>query len=705
MELYYNQLQNAKYDTYKKHQFIPGKGNTYPKYSDDILTLDIEASSSWIDKKGKIISYKPGKSNEYWNSLTPISLCYIYQFSFNDKVYYGRELRDFEKILQDLNPNINYVIWVHNLSYEFHFLTDFLEWKEVFARSPHKPMKAIPLKYPNVEFRCSYMLTRLSLRTWGKDMGIYKDDPIDYEKLRTPITKLTDTELHYAEQDCIVTYNGIKQYLKRYKHIHNIPLTQTGTVRREVKNLLMSDNKYAKFIKGLIPYNADEYQMLMNLFSGGYTHASRAYSGKVIKGHIEHYDFASSYPTVMVAEKYPMSLWVNISYDPFPKVSSFNKYAYIFKLKFYKLKCDTYNTYIQDSKAEGERIVKDNGRIILADTLITTMTEQDYLIIKETYTWSKMEVLEMYKSKKDYLPKAFVNYVLDLYKNKTELKGVKGKEEIYTQSKQYINSLFGMCVTAIVQSDIKFNGKDWIVENLTRETVEEKLKELKTKYRKDKRYFLSYSWGIWITAYARRNLWKCIEKYDTKILYCDTDSIFMKGRGHFAWYNKEITDKLRKACKSQGINFNKTRPKTTKGKAKPLGIFEKEEDCIEFITLGAKRYVERREGDKQLHLTVSGINKEAVKLLNNKIENFKNNFNFDKDHPSVHKQLSIYNNNMPEVTYPDGYHSTYKCGINMRRTGYLLTIGADYQQLLDLFNTTLEDLHDSTYTKLRKIFI
>lgn len=704
MELYNGQLKNVEYNTFVKRSYTKNKGETKTIYCDDILTFDIEVSSAWL-KGNKVISYKKGLDSEYWNSLEPVCICYLWQFSFNDKVYYGRELRDFENVLKDLPTNYQIVIWVHNLSYEFHFLVNFLKWKTAFARTPHQPMKAIPQDYPNIEFRCSYMLTRLSLKSWGEELGTYKDTPINYEILRTPLTPLSDDELHYGEQDCLVVYEGIKTYLNRYGHLRDIPLTQTGTVRKVVKDMLTSEPSYVKFIKKLVPRDADEYKMLMDVFAGGYTHASKKYSGTTQKGYIEHYDFASSYPTVMVAEKYPMGSWVETTYyKSFPVETEFEDKAFIFKIKFKNIKCETFNTYIQFSKCECKNYRLDNGRVIMADELTMRMTEQDYLTIKETYTWDNMELLEMFETPKRYLPKKFVEYILELYKNKTELKDVPGKEDLYGQSKQYINSMYGMCVTAILQADVRFDGENWTIEELTKEMINEKLKKLTAWYPREKRYFLSYSWGCWVTAYARRNLWKCIESCDSDVLYCDTDSIFVLGKNDFSWYNKEVTNKLKIACEVQGLDFSMTRPKTKKGKEKPLGIFAPEDSCCEFRTLGAKRYVERRINDNKLHLTVSGINKGAVELLKDNINNFKDGFNFDKDAKCVKKQLSTYVTNMPDVIYPDGYKSTYRCGINMRRNGYLLTMTDEYKDLLSLFGTVLEDISDTGINNIRNLF-
>ena len=702
MEKYESQIINADFSYETKHSYTKKQKNKRTRYCNDIFCFDIETTSAWIEN-GKIIPYRKGESSEYWNSLTPLSLCYIWQFSFNDKVYYGRELRDFEQVLKDLPPKLNCVIWVHNLPYEFHFLNNFLTWKTVFARTPHNPMKAVPKEYPNIEFRCSYHLTRLSLESWGKQIGYHKAvGDLDYEKLRTPLTPLTDKELGYCEDDVLVMYHGLQGYREKYGSIRNIPLTQTGTVRREVKNMLMSDASYCKGIKKLIPKNAHEYKRLMEVFAGGYTHANRYYSGEVQKGNIKHFDFASSYPSVMVSERFPMKPWEYVFNNNLPTKEQMDKYAYILHLRFKNIKSKTFNTYIQFSKCECNNPSLDNGRVLKADDLEMYMTEQDWLTISETYKYESVEVLDKWASLKDYLPKKFIEYILELYCNKTTLKGIEDMEDLYMQSKQYINSMYGMSVTSIVQPDIEFDGSNWNMGLLTEEKVDNELNSLR-RWVSDKRYFLSYSWGCWITSYARRNLWKCLIPNDFNILYCDTDSIFVLGECDFSWYNREIDDKMKKVCNTLGIDFEKTRPVAPDGKKKPLGYFESEKDCIEFKTLGAKRYVERR-NDGKLYLTVSGINKEAVKLLNNNIDNFSDGFNFDKDADCVKKQLLTYLLNMPSVTYPDGYYSTYKEGINMRRNGYLLTMTDEYKDLIKFSKMTYDDLDEKSILRIMSDF-
>ena len=198
MEVYTNQLKAAHYNIRqtKTKAHKKGEKTKIVNYCEDILTFDIEVTSAFIDENGKVISYVKGKPAEYWNSLQPLALCYIWQFSFNNAIYYGRELTDFLNVLSDLPAENNYIIWVHNLSYEFQFLCNIVEWKNVFAKMPHKPMKATPKQFPNITFRCSYMLTRLSLDSWGKQIGVKKHTgDLNYEIMRTPKTALSKKEL------------------------------------------------------------------------------------------------------------------------------------------------------------------------------------------------------------------------------------------------------------------------------------------------------------------------------------------------------------------------------------------------------------------------------------------------------------------------------------------------------------------------------
>ena len=691
----------------KKYPFIIRKENVKQRggkfketlYNDSIITFDIETTSAFLED-GNIIGYRKGMPAEYWNSLKPLALCYIWQCSVDGVVYYGRELETFTQLLDDLPVGVQTIIWVHNLAWEFAFLQNIMTFKHVFARTPHKPIYAVPEKYDNIEFKCSYTLTRLSLASWGKQIGLPKFvGDLDYDVIRTPRTKLTRTELGYCERDCLVVEAGIKDYLKRYKNQWDIPLTQTGTVRRPVKEMLTQNKEYMKKVKKTVPKTDTEYKRAQRCAAGGYVHTNRLYSGKKVEfsGHGndvgEHYDYKSAYPFDMIAFKYPATPWV---YRPMlktiPDEKTFDDMAYIMTLKFKEIQTTTYNTFIQVSKCASESFesfITDNGRLICADDIEITITEQDWLTIRDTYEWADMEVVRVWSSYKQYLPNEYIEFILQLYENKTTLKNVPEKADLYSQSKQYLNSLFGMALSSIIYSDVVYDPDtyDWHVEQLTRDMVNNKLNKLRNPFEWEKRYFLNYYVGVYVTAYARRNLARCIIKYDRQVMYCDTDSIFINGRADFSEYNAWAVDMLKKSAAANGFDFERTRPKDPDGVPQQLGEFAREPDVIAFKALGAKRYLERRT-DGKLYLTVAGINKEAVACLNDDMDAFTKDFEFDKDHESVTKKLLTYIDDQPALTWPDGYKSTARYGINLRRTGYKLTIPSEYEKIVELSQMT-----------------
>ena len=157
---------------------------------------------------------------------------------------------------------------------------------------------------------------------------------------------------------------------------------------------------------------------------------------------------------------------------------------------------------------------------------------------------------------------------------------------------------------------------------------------------------------------------------DNDLLYTDTDSIFYLGNHDFKWFDDEITNMLYDACMYHGLDFRITRPADPSGKLHPMGVLDDEPDADLFRTLGAKKYLERRNG--KLYMTVAGINKSAVQCLEDDMYNFRDGFIFDKDHASVHKLEHTYLEDMKPIVWPDGYRSSFKYGINMRPTGYKL---------------------------------
>ena len=688
MYQYTGELTNYPFTVRIQRSHKKGESDQKRIFYEDIFTFDIETTSFFYKDDNIPFLYHTGEDPDYWNELNAGAVPYIWQFGVNGTYYYGREFDEFYDLLNDFPPNMKVRIFIHNLSWEWAFC-DRLTWSKVFARTPHKPMKAVCKEFPNIEFLCTLTLENMSLADWGDELGVPKlVGKLDYNKeLRTPLTPLSHDEMAYAERDLEVMYIGLKRELETYNSVWNLPLTSTGKIRRVVKDMLMKDIDYRNFIKKVLYADAYELHTSEWVYAGGYTHANRCfvnYTVKADKGsYLGHYDFCSSYPYEMTIARVPMSQWELVE-KKIPPRYKWKDYGYKMNLRFVNLQCQLQNTYISFSQCSNCHNIKlDNGRVISGD-LDLWCTEQDFEVIEKVYKWETVEVLEIWEAEKDYLPLKFVEYVLELF----DLKANNSKY------KPFVNGLYGMCVTSVLQGDIEWHDKEgvWEVHKITDQMINDHL--VKLRRFKDNRYFLPYDAGVWISNGSRARLWlSCIIPYDAHVMYADTDSIFTDIPIDFSSYNKSVDRKIKKVCDERGLDYEKTRPYSKKKGCKtPLGHLTEEPRILEFRTLGAKRYCERWEEDNELHLTISGVPKSAVTLLSNDIENFKDGFIFDKDEDDMHKLMHTYFDGQPDIVFPDGYVSHQRRGVNLRPNSYKLSLNKTFKELMkDIESNTMND--------------
>lgn len=112
--------------------------------------------------------------------------------------------------------------------------------------------------------------------------------------------------------------------------------------------------------------------------------------------------------------------------------------AYLIHVKLYNVSCKYFNNFISQSKCI--KIKKgryDNGRIISAEEIEIVLTDIDFKFLMKTYNF-KYEFIEVYYSLYSYLPYEYIDFLLDLYNKKTELKNVTGYETEYAIIKRSI---------------------------------------------------------------------------------------------------------------------------------------------------------------------------------------------------------------------------------------------------------------------------
>lgn len=658
------------------------------KIDNTIYTFDIE-STSYLILDGQIIqaSQYLDLSEPDREAALPCSCMYIWQFSINNTVYYGRTWDEFKKFLTRLEENCDKTkyIFVHNLSFEFQFFRSQLKIKNVLSRKSRKVMSCQLLEY-NVIFRCSYYMSNVSLAYLPElfHLPVHKMvGDLDYDKLRTPATHLTDKEMGYCEYDCLVVYEYIKMELQTYGTVKKIPITSTGKVRKELQSLVMKDFKYKKITAKSINIKPSVYNMLVDAFAGGYTHANYMYTDEVLEN-VDSYDETSAYPYVMVTSKFPMSEFkeckIEKAEDMLPN------FAYLLQVKLTNIKSKYYNNFISVSKCNNIRgAVIDNGRLIAAAEVIITITDIDFKFILDTYNMESYEILKSYYAIYKYLPKQFINFILQKYVNKTKFKNVKGKELDYAKEKSKFNSLYGMTVTNMVRDNVDYdNIVGWKESELTNTDIFDKLTDEKEKG------FLSFSWGVWVTAYARDNLLRRVMDLDEYVVYCDTDSIKCV-QGYdikvFDEYNKSVVKKIKKVSRSLNIPFENYAPEDSSGNPHLLGIFECETKSgrkytyDKFITQGAKKYCV--EVDGKIEITVSGVPKSGAKCLSS-INDFRDDLVFDYKY--TNKKTIMYNDFQSPIDITDYLGVKYKVddttGCCILPTTYKLGKSLEYANLL-----------------------
>lgn len=239
-----------------------------------------------------------------------------------------------------------------------------------------------------------------------------------------------------------------------------------------------------------------------------------------------------------------------------------------------------------------------------------------------------------------------------------------------------------MSVTNTIRDNViyKDEAEEWLEEKLTNDEIVEKLESEK------KKAFLSFSYGVWVTAYARDNLLRRVIALDPYVVYCDTDSIkLLPGydKSIFINYNKSVEEKIKFVSKILKIPFEKYAPVDKKGKSHLLGVFEYEGKYDEFITQGAKKYATKVDGD--IKITVAGVPKEKGAKALKSLNDFRDNFVFD--YKDTGKNLLIYVENQEPFILEDykGNKAEVKdkSGCSLIPTTYVLGKALDYANLVN----------------------
>ena len=649
--------------------------------------FDIETSTLWLNEDKSLYDVH--------------SFMYVWQFQVEEYTVKGRTWEEFftwldvlkaaiQKIRDNNNLSVNplLVVWVHNLAYEFQWLSGLYPFKneEVFFTDVRKPIYC--RMFDTFELRCSYIQSNMSLSALCKQTGVEQKlsgQKFNYDKIRFPWTKLSKFEEEYTTIDVKSLVEAMKYRVSRGgDNLQTVPLTSTGYVRRECKEALKDQFLDMRELKPA----EKEYRLLRKAFRGGNTHANRYFVDKIVSN-VFSYDISSSYPTQQLTQLFPIKpfKWLDIEHktpqNRIKRVLQFIGlgYAVVGTYQFKNLRLKNHREpipYISLSRChaignDDYELLLDNGRILECGYIEISLTEIDLEIVLDQYEFDFIDVVECMIAQKDYLPAAYREVIQNYYNKKTALKGDDSEDGkyIYMKSKNMLNAVYGMSATDPVHQDIYYQDGNYKVSSYEDFTQDELLKLLKNAA-------FPYQWGVYTTALARKQLQDAIKLCGDRIVYCDTDSVKVVGDININILNEKL---MKKAIQSKAFADDMN------GKRHYIGIFESDGHYDEFITQGAKRYAYSVNG--KIGITVAGVSKKINEDtgLSFAVEELKtlDRFRVGMIWRKAGGTISVYNDN-DDIEYTDpktGNKIHIGKNVAIVPSTYEMTYSKDYRLLLN----------------------
>lgn len=570
---------------------------------------------------------------------------YQWAFYFNHDFVIGRKPSEFIQLLEKLsefyklNDQKKICIYVHNISYDFAYLKQFLiqydENISVLAIDNHSIIQCDIFGF---RLLCSYKLSNMSLDLFSNTYAekyIKASGAIDYNIVRYQDTDLTAIDWHYMLSDVASQHDAITHYLhvNGYEYASHAPITSTGFVRTDCRHAAEKDRKWRQeFISGRL--SLPLYNMLRQAFMGGITISSYRYNGEVVEN-VSHKDFTSSYPARQMMDYFPKGKASKVGAIKTRKELDYYLRTYccifILSIENVHIKEGITAPYIPSSKCiELIDELKVNGKIVFAERLTMAITEIDFKWIEKQYDFENMKVLNLHIFERGDMPAWLKNRIMKFYDDKCKLK--KSDPRLYMCSKAKLNGIYGMSATTIIREQYEMDSSGIISHKS--ENNEEKEKRI-NKFYNSYNSFMPYQLGVWTTAHARNALMEMIEAvgYDN-FIYCDTDSVFYKSNEESEKNLKAMNEEIKKRAIKAGAYIDDNY----------LGYATDEPHIRKFKSLHAKCYameeLNEKTGEYELKVTIAGVPKKSVEWVNGApvtftnseelgaVENLKDGFTF-----------------------------------------------------------------------------
>lgn len=486
-----------------------------------------------------------------------IAFMYVWQMAVENEAFYGRTWSEFKLCLQkmknEMHLAVDYklIVYVHNLKYDFGFYKKEvnLDGNDFVARSRRTVLKHI--MDDCFEVRDSAVYTEEPLEHMGEEIGIPKMKGYDYNRIRHALTPLTPEELEYCEHDVLILTRYFRLEAEKLNcSIYKLALTATQKIKRGINEEFARESRmYQNMImsRQLKDNDHDNHilDLLKHAFFGAFNYSSQLIRG-ITQNNVAGIDISACYGAQCLLHPYPVGKFTPIELpESTDDLKNNPRYAgkamlITFAAKDVSAKYAdigflpiNVHNYWQRPASDINNIA--SKRVLTAAKLEMTLTDVDFRLFLEFYSYSAIKFVSIMASDYGDMPPYMIRSIEKTHRKKLEIQRrnniiklsrplTLAEQLEYTHAKTGVSRIYGILVQDPVRDIYEWNPEINDIQ--------------KNGEQKNKSQFqpVLYQWGVWVVAWARYEILRLLLKLsgtgknfdDLKTLYSDTDSLYFK---------------------------------------------------------------------------------------------------------------------------------------------------------------------------------
>lgn len=486
-----------------------------------------------------------------------IAFMYVWQMAVENEAFYGRTWSEFKRCLQkmknEMHLAVDYklIVYVHNLKYDFGFYKKEinLDGNDFVARSRRTVLKHI--MDDCFEVRDSAVYTEEPLEHMGEEIGIPKMKGYDYSRIRHALTPLTNDELEYCEHDVLILTKYFRLEAEKLNcSIYKLALTATQKIKRGINEEFARESRmYQNMImsRQLKDNDHDNHilDLLKHAFFGAFNYSSQLIRG-ITQDNVAGIDISACYGAQCLLHPYPVGKFTPIKLpESTDDLKNNPRYAgkamlITFAAKDVSAKYAdigflpiNVHNYWQRPASDINNVA--SKRVLTASKLEMTLTDVDFRLFLEFYSYSAIKFVSIMASDYGDMPPYMIRSIEKTHRKKLEIQRrnniIKSSRPLtlaeqleYTHAKTGVSRIYGILVQDPVRDLYTW---DPAINDIKKEGEQKNKSQFQP---------VLYQWGVWVVAWARYEILRLLLRFsgtgknfdDLKTLYSDTDSLYFR---------------------------------------------------------------------------------------------------------------------------------------------------------------------------------